>query len=526
MMRTFPRARWLALCTVVAISFLSGGWLLRPAPAANGGVYQQARLFEHVVTAINRHYIDSLGEGDLYQRAAGALVTSLGDPYAELLLNESYREYRRQMTGTELDFDLDRGPTESGDGRGHGVGFAPGDEVLSIDGRSTEGWSSREIEEALREGRGPTVTVVVRPRGAAGPIVRRLTRTPVHVSAASGTLLDRGVGYVVLRRMSEGAAGELRGTVDSLRAKGMTSLVLDLRSNPGGLIREGVEVAGLFLEPGDTVATSVGRGVRSAKTYLATTSAQGWDSLRVALLVNRGTASSAELIAGALQDHDRAVVIGTATYGKGVLQTTYPLGDEVAIKLTTARWFTPSGRSVQRPPAGVAGGPANRTPGLTPEVRRTAAGRPVPDSSGVLPDLTVRASIRSEAERTLSRALGPDFDRFRGAVATFAADLRARHEVSDEAFQVTAEMRDSLYLRLQGDGLGVERETYDSAAAYVNEQLGYEMARELFGAESVVRRQAKADRQLKAALRLLRSADTQEEALTRAIAAQASGRAR
>ncbi|HEU5039804.1 MAG TPA: S41 family peptidase [Gemmatimonadales bacterium] len=526
MMRSFPRARWLALSTIVALSFLSGGWLLRPAPAAGGGVYQQARLFEHVVTAINQHYIDSLGEGTLYQQAATSLVKSLGDPYAELLVNESYREYRRQMTGTEVDFDLEHGPTESGYRLATSLGFGPGDEVLSIDGRSTEGWSARRIEEALREGRGPSVTVVVRPRGAAQPVVRRLTRTAVHVPAASpGVLLDGRVGYISLRRMSEGAGEELRTAVDSLVSKGMRSLVLDLRSNPGGLIREGVEVAGLFLEDGDTVATSIGRTTRSVKTYLAHDPGR-WDSLRVVLLVNRGTASSAELIAGALQDHDRAAVIGTATYGKGVLQTTYPLGDEVAIKLTTARWFTPSGRSVQRPPVDAVGGQGNRTPALTPEVRRTAAGRPVPDASGILPDLTIRASLRSEGERTLSRALGEEFDRFRSAVVAYAADLRARREVTDEAFQVTPAMRDSLFHRLDDDGLALDRATYDSAATYVNEQLGNEIARELFGTESVVRRQAKADRQLQAALRLLRAGGSQQDILTAAVAGQASGRIR
>ena len=526
MMKSFPRARLVALCTIVALSFLSGGWLLRPAPAAGGGVYEQARLFEHVVTAINRHYIDSLGEGNLYQQAATSLVKSLGDPYAELLVNESYREYRRQMTGTEVDFDLKRGPTESGYGITSSLGFGPDDEVLAIDGRSTRGWTAKRIEEALRGGHGPTVTVVVRPRGAARPVVRKLTRTAVHVPAATpGVLLDGRVGYVVLRRMSEGAGEELRVAVDSLVSRGMRSLVLDLRSNPGGLIREGVEVAGLFLQDGDTVATSMGRTSRALKTYLAQ-DAGDWDDLRLVLLVNRGTASSAELIAGALQDHDRAVVVGTATYGKGVLQTTYPLGDEVAIKLTTARWFTPSGRSVQRPPADAVGGPGNRTPALTPEVRRTSSGRPVPDASGILPDLTIRATIRSEGERALSRALGDEFDRFRGAVAAYAADLRARREVTDESFQVTPAMRDSLYHRLDDDGLAIDREVYDSATGYVNEQLGNEIARELFGTESVVRRQARADRQLQAALRLLRNGGSQQDLLTTAVAAQASGRIR
>ena len=306
---------------------------------------------------------------------------------------------------------------------------------------------------------------------------------------------------------------------------GMRSLVLDLRSNPGGLIREGVGVAGMFLETGDTIATSKGRSERHSKTYLAELPG-GWDDLRVVLLVNRGTASSAELIAGALQDHDRAVVIGTATYGKGVLQTTYPLGDEVAIKLTTAKWYTPSGRSVQRPPADAVGGAGNRLPGIQPSVLRTKAGRPVPDASGILPDLTVRASLRSDAERLLHGALGDDFDRFRGTVAEFAADLRAEGGVSDESFQVTPAMRDNLFERLMEEGLPLPRETFDEAAFYVDEQLGYEIARELFGTESVVRRQAKADRQLQAALRLLRRTDSQQETLTAAIAAQASGRLR
>jgi carboxyl-terminal processing protease len=526
MMRSFPRARWVALSTVVTISFVSGGWLLRPAPAAGGGIYQQARLFEHVVAAINRHYIDSLGEGDLYQRAATALVGSLEDPYAELLIKESYREYRRQMTGTEVDLDLHGEPTESGLDLKRGDGFGPGDEVLSINGRNTKGWSARRIEEALREGRGPTVTVIVRPRGSDRPVVRRLTRTAVHVPAASsGVLLDGGVGYVVLRRMSEGAAEELRAAVDELVADGMKSLVLDLRSNPGGLIREGVEVAGLFLQAGDTVATSKGRSSRHSKTYLAE-DAGGWDDLRVVLLVNRGTASSAEVIAGALQDHDRAVIVGTATYGKGVLQTTYPLGDEVAIKLTTAHWFTPSGRSVQRPPADAVAGVGNRLPGIQPSVLRTGAGRPIPDASGILPDLTVRTSLRSDAERLLHGALGDDFDRFRGSVAAFAADLRAEGGVTDEAFHVTPDMRDSLFHRLEEEGLPLPRETYEEAASYVSEQLGNEIARELFGTESVVRRQAKADRQLQAALRLVRRTGTQQEMLTAAVAAQASGRLR
>jgi carboxyl-terminal processing protease len=528
MMKSFPRARWVALTSIVALTFGSGAWLLRPRPSAEGGVYQQARLFEDVVAAIHQHYVDPLGEGDLYQRASDALVKSLNDPYAELLVKDGYREYQRQMTGTEVDLGLEKTPTESG-ARGHGSfgAIAPGDQVLSIDGKSTRGWSARKLDDELRAGTGPIVTLLVLPKGAHRPVVRRLTRTEIHVPAASeGMVLQGNIGYIVLRRMSDGAADELRQAVDRLVAQGVTGLVLDLRSNPGGLIREGVGVASLFLHPRDTVATSVGRSSRQVKSYLAGKSGQ-WDGLRLVVLINRGTASSAELVAGALQDHDRAVLAGTPTFGKGVLQTTYPLADEVALKLTTARWYTPSGRSVQRPRADTAGGVGNRPPSLQPRTFRTDAGRPVPDASGILPDLLVRSFPRSDGERLLVGILGgDDMDHFRDVMVGYAAELRAARSVSNESFTVTPEMRDGLFQRLQEAGVRLDRETFDQARGYVDEQLGYEIARELFGSDSMLRRQTKTDRQIQAALRILRASRTQQDALTLAATAQLAGRFR
>jgi carboxyl-terminal processing protease len=525
MMKTFPRARWAALASILVLTFLSGGWLLRPRPAAEGGVYEQARLFEGVVGAINRHYIDSLGEGDLYQRAADALVGSLHDPYAELLVKDAYREYQRQMAGTEV--DIERGPAESGwEGRLDGDLIAPGDEVLSIDGQNTAGWSLERLDEAIRKGAGPTVTVVVRPNGAKAPVIRRFTRTEIHVSAASrGIMLSSSVGYIVLRRMSQGAADELRAAIDTLVAQGMTALVLDLRSNPGGLIREGVSVAGLFLEPGDTVATSMGRSLKRSRVYLAERGG-GWDDLRLVTLVNRGTASSAELIAGALQDHDRAVVVGTPTYGKGVLQTTYPIGEDVALKLTTARWYTPSGRTVQRPKADSAGGPGNRIPASRPRTFFTSRGRVVPDASGILPDLLVRAMPRSEGERLLAARLGEDMNRFRDVVAGYAAELRSEQVTHPEASVLTPERRDTLFTRMEAAGVRLDRSTYDLAGGFIEEQLANELARAFFGSDSLLRRKSRNDRQLQAALEVIRQSNTQDDALKAAMRAQLSGRIR
>src|SRR5919112_2959329 len=132
------RARWSGLLAILVLSLISGGWLLRRKAAPDGSVYQQARLFENVVASIHDHYIDSLGEGDLYQTAAKALVGSLHDPYAELLTRDSYRQYQRQMSGTEVDVGLTSDALGSG-----GSKLGAGDEILSIDGKSTRGWSAR-----------------------------------------------------------------------------------------------------------------------------------------------------------------------------------------------------------------------------------------------------------------------------------------------------------------------------------------------------------------------------------------------
>lgn len=517
------RARWSGLIAILTLSIICGGWLLRRKAAPEGTVYQQARLFENVVGSIHSHYIDSIGEGDLYQSAAKALVASLRDPYAELLSKESYRQYQRQMSGTEVDVGL---TSDFGDGTGRG-GFGPGDVILSIDGKSTQGWSARRVEEALAGGTGTTVTVVVRPWGSNTPVVRRLTRTVVHVPAASkGILLGGGVGYIELRRISEGAASELREAVDRLVADGMRSLVLDLRGDPGGLINEGVRVASLFLRPGDTVAISRGRSGDHSKVYLAGQSG-GWEDLRLALLVNHGTASSAELIAGSLQDHDRAVILGTPTFGKGVLQTTYPLGEDVALKLTTARWYTPSGRTVQRPKADGEGAPGNRTPSQLPRIYHSDGGRSIPDASGILPDLTVRGTPRSDAERALLGALGEDLGLFRSVLSDFAADLRKSGRAPKfESFRVTEEMRNQVFERLQQIGLELPRTTFDNASGYIDEQLGYEMTRALFGPLAEARRRALSDRQMQTAVRLLRRARTQDEALAIAAAERAKGNSR
>jgi carboxyl-terminal processing protease len=231
------------------------------------------------------------------------------------------------------------------------------------------------------------------------------------------------------------------------------------------------------------------------------------------------------LVAGALQDHDRAVVVGTATYGKGVLQTTYPIGEDVAIKLTTARWFTPSGRTVQRPRSDTANA-GNRIPASRPKVFYSSRGRVVPDASGILPDLLVRALPRSDGERLLASRLGSEMNLFRDVLAGYAAELRADQVTQTDSTFMTSERRDSLFARMSEAGVHLDRGTFDLAGDFVQDQLENELARAFFGSDSLLRRKARGDRQLQAALTVIRGVDTQDDALTAAMRMQLSGRIR
>ena len=239
----------------------------------------------------------------------------------------------------------------------------------------------------------------------------------------AGTLFDGGVGYISLNPVAETSADELREEITAMKAKGMKSLILDLRLNPGGLLDQGVKVADLFLDPKQEIVATRGRARGSTKEFYDD-ARQPWPELPIVVLVNDGTASAAEIIAGALQDHDRAVVVGTPTFGKGLVQTLFPLGDGVALKLTTARWYTPSGRTIQRiakneedqAEQAATDGVDSLTGGQNKEhsdsaikqrpIFHTDAGRTVRGGGGIVPDLVIRPDSLTVGERDFAKQLG------------------------------------------------------------------------------------------------------------------------
>ena len=542
------KQRWGLIVVVAVISFMSGGWLLQRGVASGGNVYQQARLFDDVLGHVSAYYVDSVGETDLYDRATRGMLEQLKDPYSVLLTGDDYKALTEQTSGNYaglgIQIDVRDGwitvVAPLPDTPAERAGVSTGDQIIEVDGRSTEGWKNDEAVKALRGEAGSKVTISVRRSGVSDPIKFSLVRAQIHIrSVPPGTMFDGGVGYISLNPVAETSADELQSEITAMKGKGMKSLILDLRLNPGGLLDQGVKVADLFLDQKQEIVATRGRARGSTKEFYDEAK-QAWPGLPIVVLVNDGTASAAEIIAGALQDHDRAVVVGTPTFGKGLVQTLFPLGDGVALKLTTARWYTPSGRTIQRTAkneedqavqAAVEAG--DTVPGVpdkehsdsairTRPIFHTDAGRVVRGGGGIVPDLVIRPDSLSGAEKDFAKALGNHLPEYRDVLTSFALEAKKSGAVKSESFTVTPEMRQQVYQQLRAKGIDLTPQVYDGASGLITEQLGYEMARYVFGRPAEFRRRAQDDKQLQTAMSLLRKAGTPRELMSLATSNRAA----
>jgi carboxyl-terminal processing protease len=546
------KQRWGVIALVAVISFLSGGWLLQRGVASDGNVYQQARLFDDVLGHVSTYYVDSIGETDLYQKATRGMLEQLKDPYSVLLTGDDYKALTEQTSGNYaglgIQIDVRDGwitvvaplpetPAER-------AGIETGDQIIEVDGKSTEGWKNDQAVKALRGDAGSKVGITIRRAGIPDPIKYRLTRAQIHMrSVPPGTMFDNGIGFISLNPVSETSAEELRQEIGALKAKGMKSLILNLRSNPGGLLDQGVKVADLFLDTKQEIVSTRGRARGSTKEFYDEAK-QTWPDLPIVILVDDGTASAAEIIAGALQDHDRAVVVGAPTFGKGLVQTLFPLGEGVALKLTTARWFTPSGRTIQRIAKDeedqatqaamavvsdtVLGAPDKESTDSALKERpifHTDAGRIVRGGGGIVPDLVIRPDTLTASEREFAKALGNGLPQYRDALTSIALEAKKAHGVKSESFKVTPEMRQQVYNRLRAKDVQISPAVFNGAGTLIDEQLGYEIARYVFGRPAEFRRRAANDLQMQTAMGLLRKVQTPKDLLSLARANQSGATA-
>ena len=395
---------------LLSAGLLAGGMLMQSGAWSEAAASTATpRLYEQVLARIRHDFIDSLSIEQMHRKAAFGLVKELDDPYSALLTPDRVSRLREQTTGryagigVEIDIrdgyvtiiaPLSGTPADS-------AGIQPGDRIVNVDGKATHGLTMEEVQQAMRGPAGSTMKLTVeRANGADTSFTLRRRIIQFHPVQRT-ELLPGNVGYVELATFSQDAERELRGAIDALRGRGARSLILDLRENPGGLLEQGIDVAELFLDVGQTVASTRGHTPDANNVY-EDRFRQAWPQMPIVALIDSGTASAAEIVAGALQDNDRAVIVGSPSYGKGSAQSLFPVTEGHALKLTTARWFTPAGRTIERDST----------------------------SGGITPDVTVRdtSTVPGPVERRLPLAADPVVTRAHQLLqgVTTSAELRAR----------------------------------------------------------------------------------------------------
>jgi carboxyl-terminal processing protease len=336
---------------LVVLMLSLGGTVASKGPAP-GATDEPLRLFTEVLSIVQNQYVDKVPPKDLIYSAIKGTLRGL-DPHSSFLDPESYREMQEATAGRFVGLGLEItlrddiltvvSPIE--DTPAYRAGLQAGDRIVKIDGLATKDMQLADAVKRTRGKPGTTVTISVAREGWTEPKDFEIQREQIRVHSVRTQDLGGGFGYIKLRVFQEQTAHDLDQALEKLGKDGMKALVLDLRNNPGGLLTSAVEVTEKFVEDGQLVVYTEGR-VRNQNMRFSAHATKAYNGIPMVVLVNQGSASASEIVAGALQDYGRAIVVGTQTFGKGSVQTMIPLSDGSGLRLTTAKYFTPKGRSI------------------------------------------------------------------------------------------------------------------------------------------------------------------------------------
>lgn len=387
----------LVVGTVLGLGLsLGGNWVAaRNVPTEAELALQQARLFAEVVERVKRDYVEPIDDEALLESAIRGMVSDL-DIHSQYLDAREYQDIRVSTSGNYSGVGLevstrdeeivvvapiDNSPAQL-------AGILAGDTIIAIDGASVDSDGLRETIRRLRGRAGTTVSLTIVRQPADEVLVFDLRRDSIRVASVRHELLEPTIGYLRVGQFTDSTANEVAAAIDSMtdevHAAGgtLSGVVLDLRNNPGGILDAAVDVSDLFLDEG-IIVTADGR-TPEARFSRQAHRGDLLDGAPLVVLVNAGSASASEIVAGALQDHHRALIVGTKTFGKGLVQTVMPLSRGRAIKLTTSRYFTPSGDSIQET-------------GIAPDVHV--------ESSAHYPGFALNQELDRAADEQLSEAL-------------------------------------------------------------------------------------------------------------------------
>ena len=419
------------------------GQRLTSGSASGGGdneVRDSMKTFSDVYTVVQENYAEPVSpDKAIYNGAIPGMLRVL-DPHSNFFDPKSYAALREEQRGKYYGVGMQVGPRNNkviviapfAGAPAYRAGIRPGDVIIAVDGKQTDNMSTSDVAELLKGPKGTSVKITVLREGSDKPLDFNIIRDEIpRYSVDVHFLIRPGIGYIHVSGFQETTEKEVRDALDEFGD--IHGLILDLRQNPGGLLSEGVGVADQFLKKGQVIVSHHGRA--SAEKVYKATHGNGGKDYPIVVLVNRGTASAAEIVAGAIQDHDRGLIAGETTFGKGLVQTVYPLSENTGLALTTAKYYTPSGRLIQRDYNGVSlydyyyndrDGNSGESGTVNHEVKMTDSGRTVYGGGGITPDVKIPNPKTNKFQDTLLEKY---------AFFNFAKHYVINHKV-DKSFEV------------------------------------------------------------------------------------------
>ncbi len=445
------------------------GWLSKEKHA--GKIDYLARVqhnliyFGKVYKEVTNRYVELIDPEKLMRIGLQAMLSAMDD-YSIMVKGEENAQLQIMTTGRYRGLGLvigirDNWPTVMeppyDNTPAARAGCREGDQIIEVDSVSTEGLTVGEVAKYMRGEIGTAVNISIRRAGSEKPVKFRLVRAEILVKDIEfADMLPDSIGYIKLTRFSKNAVPEMQSAIIGLKNKGIRSLILDLRNNPGGLLESAVGVADIFLPKGQFIVSTRGRNPESLQSYFSE-SQPLLQNTPLVLLVNSSSASASEIVAGAIQDLDRGIILGQPTFGKGLVQSLIPVGDNVFLKMTTAKYYLPSGRLIQHDRRTV-----KEKILLTDGVRkilfadsaktfRTATGREVFGRGGIFPDIAVANDSLNDYQRQLLR---------QSMLFNFAVDFAGRYERDTTIPQVTEAIIADFKLYLQEKNFHFEEQSF------------------------------------------------------------------
>ena len=516
--------RYRAVSIVVfalSVSALVGGLFGGQALAVDEKVPAHYKTFSAALTAIESSYVDTIDSDRLVYGAIRGMLGTL-DPHSSFFDPREYAQMRERQEGRyygigiqiqAIDGDITAMRVFEGSPANR-AGMRRGDAIVTVGGETAKGWTTEQAMNKLRGAKGTPVRIEVRRRGYDEPIPIELARDEVHIlTVPASFMIDDTTGYILMQDFGENTEREVRDALRALTAKGMKRLVFDVRGNPGGPLDQAIKVSNLFLPRGKMIVYTRGRISNSDQDYRGTEDGQ-YQEMPIVVMVNRSSASAAEIVSGALQDHDRGYVVGETTFGKALVQSVYRISGGAGLALTTAHYYTPSGRLIQRPwdasfdeylSYRQRDQDANKVHDPS-DLKRTSSGRPVYSGGGVEPDRPVPGPVEGFNPTTFGRMLHSRQE-FESYAQKFMVegDTRIKQPSSGRRavspnFEVDEAMVEEFRGQLKAARLRIDEQAFQKDLPFIRAMIRYRISDVLFGTAEAKRQLFSVDPQGQIAL--------------------------